>query len=78
MLALALDAALLIVPTVAVAVAGGALALRLNDPEGLRALWAFSTDRDVDPAAQEANLREVARHGRNTKCRAPRPRRWWP
>jgi hypothetical protein len=61
LVALALDIALLIVPTLAVALGGGVLALRLTDPEGLRALWTVSTKWDLDPAARGEALGHVAR-----------------
>jgi hypothetical protein len=43
------------------AVAGGALAVHLADAEGLQALWAVSTDWDLDPVLRRQALGPVAR-----------------
>jgi uncharacterized RDD family membrane protein YckC len=55
------DWALLIVPTVAVALGGGALALRASDPEGLRALVKLVTGRLAEPAGAGRDWQELAR-----------------
>jgi uncharacterized RDD family membrane protein YckC len=59
-LALAVDWVVLVLPSVAVALAAALLSLRLADPGGYRALLGFWQGDPAEPAARHALLRDIA------------------
>jgi uncharacterized RDD family membrane protein YckC len=60
LVAFLLDWVIVILPTVAVGLAGTAVSLRLTDPAGARALWAVATSDALEPAARRQALRDLA------------------
>jgi uncharacterized RDD family membrane protein YckC len=59
-LALVADGVILVLPSVAVALAVALGSLRVSDPRGYRALLDLWTGQSAEPAAQHATLRDIA------------------